>query len=290
MLPLIDLATRLREIAPAISSAWEWVREWLFYILPALSNLILVLLGVLLSLPDLADKIEKTPKYRKTLGVVCLLAGLVGFGFDVGQRRSSDQTNRQLLRDTGSALKKSDDLIDKTTVLVSSTNQMVTNFAILMPKVSALDVQIGDLNRRMEAAKGNPQLIAVLQGQIDTARAQSAAASRQILIGMVQTIVDRIDQRTLQFRMATLPDDLRRETPAEQKAIQVEYQRDMSNIIADADYIRQQLLQGQTLTSDDETQAATFKAAINGDSKSFDGFAAARYLDNLAKRASSQSH
>lgn len=280
----------IRGIVHLVAPAWAWLREWMFYVLPALSNLILVLLGVVLSLPTLAEKIEKTPNYRKALGAVCLLAGLVGFWFDVGQRRSSDQTNRQLLRDTSNALRKSDDLIDKTGVLVSSTNQMVTNFTVLMPQVNTLNSQVVVLNKKLEAAKGNPQLIAVLQGQIDTVRAQSAALSKQMVIGMVPIICGQMSDRAMRYIMSTQIDDLRRETPEQQAEVRIVYERDMAAILADADYLRQQLLQGETLTPEDQAQAAIFKGALSGHFAGFNGMKAAVYLYNLSKRVSPPSH
>lgn len=213
----------IRGIVHLIAPAWAWLREWMFYVLPALSNFILVLLGVVLSLPTLAEKIEKTPSYRKALGAVCLVAGLVGFWFDVSQRHSSDQTSKTLLNDTGKNLQKSDALIDKTSALVSSTNQMVTNFTVLMPQINALNSRVFDLNRKLDAAKGNPQLISVLQSQIDAVRAQAAALSKKQLIDMVPIICGQMSNRALHYIMSTQIDDLRRETPEQQKDIRLTY-------------------------------------------------------------------
>jgi hypothetical protein len=158
-----------------IKDASLWLWGWLIYVLPALSNFILVLLGVLLSLPTLAEKIEKTPKYRIALGIICVIAGTVGFLFDVGQRRSSDQTNRQLLRDTGIALRKTNELIDKTTGLVSSTNEMVSRLGSATDHLANIDKNL-DLAQR----QNKPTLVAALRAEKKTfliTTAQSIAGS-----------------------------------------------------------------------------------------------------------------
>jgi hypothetical protein len=83
---------------------WSWLLEWFPHILPAIVNALLILAGVVMSLPKLAEKIEDTPKYRKCFAVICIGAGLIGFVFDVRARHDSDKTSSQLLGEVGITL------------------------------------------------------------------------------------------------------------------------------------------------------------------------------------------
>jgi len=131
----------------------------------------LVLLGVIMSLPDLATKVEKHPKYRRWFSATCLAAGLIGFVFDVTERRSSDQTNRQLLQDTRATLIKTDDLINKTDRLT-----------VLLPEVAAANQSLADLNSELRAAEGknDPKLVASLQSKLTEAQNLADEKAREL--------------------------------------------------------------------------------------------------------------
>jgi hypothetical protein len=191
MLPTFGLLTLCGDVVLFIKSAWSWLREWLFYILPALSNLVLVLLGIVLSFASLADKIEKTPKYRKALGVVCLAAGLIGFWSDVSQRRSSDQTSRKLLQDLNTSVTTLKDVAEKTNKSVDNTNSLVTSASLEWGQLTSLNANISGLNIKIEEARGDAKLLARLQGEVDTTKEQAAQSVKRTMATLASVITSK---------------------------------------------------------------------------------------------------
>lgn len=104
----------------------QWLKEWSAYLLPAVSNLILVLLGVWMSLPKFAEDVEENATRRKWLAVICLVFGITGFAYDVGQRRSSDITNKKLLQNVGTTLGNTNSLLAKLTELEQTDRSLLT--------------------------------------------------------------------------------------------------------------------------------------------------------------------
>jgi hypothetical protein len=156
-------------------SLWSHVVEWSPDILPAISNLILVLLGIIMSLPVLAENIEKTPRYRKGLAVVCLVFGLTGFIFDVVQRHSTEKTTTQLLGNTSI-------MVGNTNDLVQTTKAMVTTVSVLMPKLNAVQGEIATLEIQIRAAreKHDPKLLADLEAKMKQAKDQADRMTREL--------------------------------------------------------------------------------------------------------------
>jgi hypothetical protein len=142
------------------------------YILPAISNFILVLMGVLLSLPALAERIEKTPKYRIILAVVCLVLGSIGFLYDVIQRRSNDTDMRELIS-------KTRQLVTKEDTLVTNTSQSATSLGVLLTEVTSIDARMAALGVKIDEARGNPRLIAELKADAAALQKQSETVSRK---------------------------------------------------------------------------------------------------------------
>jgi hypothetical protein len=66
------------------------VVTWLVDALPDISNLVLALLGVLMSLPTLAENIEKRRPIRYAVASVCIGLGFAGFIIGANQRRAAD--------------------------------------------------------------------------------------------------------------------------------------------------------------------------------------------------------
>jgi hypothetical protein len=242
-------------------NAWAWLREWLFYILPALSNLILVLLGVILSLPTLAEKIEKTPKYRTALGVICLIAGIVGFWFDVGARRSGDQTNRQLLGNVGKAVNNTNDLVQQTKGLVATVSQMATTtsqmaatVSISVPQLSDMKAYIAAIDRQLKTTH-DPRLIAELQAEKAQTQKQADAASRQLLLAMVPTVVQQMDTIGMTWdgdedKLFERYDDAKRHNPSDSVRIEAEKNRknaELTEAYLDFKGVRQLIVTGNLL-------------------------------------------
>src|ERR1019366_1117790 len=107
-----------------LHAIWFWLREWLPYVLPAVVNALLVILGVVMSLPKLAETIENSPTYRRVLAAICIVAGLVGFYFDVRARHDSERTSTQLLSEVGDALTRTNQLLTQTSSLVTNTSTL----------------------------------------------------------------------------------------------------------------------------------------------------------------------
>jgi hypothetical protein len=152
----------------------ELLTDWGPYFLPALSNLILVLLGVVLSLPSLAERIEETPKYRRALAIVCLISGVVGFAFDVLQRHSGDRQTRQLVNDVSTLVGNTNALAGNTNALAESTTQAVNEIAGLRNQVTAYE-------RSSEIARkqGNQQLAGAFERQAKTAQEAADILTKQ---------------------------------------------------------------------------------------------------------------
>jgi len=283
---------------------WSWLRDWLPYVLPAISNLILVLLGVIMSLPALAEKVEKTPKYRKCLAAICLIAGVIGFIFDVAQRHSSDETNKQLIENVGITLKKTDELVQQTTGMLATTNQMATTVAVYMPQIAEMNSHVAAIDKQLKTTN-DPRLIADLQAQKAEVQKQAAAISKRMSIALVPEIVHQMRDAHSNyldeaFRLYNETDSLTSgpwtpETPqkltekltevkADRLRLDNRYRDELKEMVSTADYLRRQLLQVIPQTDEDKAEEQSFSAAINGDTKSFDVWKATKYLESLAQR------
>jgi hypothetical protein len=125
---------------------WEWVP----YILPAFSNFILVLLGIVLSFATLTERIEKNTKYQKGLAAICLILGLVGLGYEVTERRSNDQATKTLIKDTQTAVQNTNGLVQTTTILVNKTNDVVSRLGSVELLVTALNKWADEEEKRLD--------------------------------------------------------------------------------------------------------------------------------------------
>jgi len=280
---------------------WAWLRDWSPYILPAVSNLILVLLGVIMSLPKLAEAIEDTPKYRKLLATTCLVFGLVGFTFDVGQRRNSDRTNKQLLENVGSALGKTDDLVDKTTGLVSNTNRVVATLGLLQPKIVNLYDRLSTIDARISLAKNenNQALVAVLQTERKSFLTSLLSVGPGI-VGEMQYWAQRWyqDDNSLYYQTqqsySSVPLDI---DPKErsrivqpfidrQNNLRAMYPKQLQPLVTSANYLREELLRGSEQTPQDKKIASTFAKALAGEPYDYlEMKQMANYMDNLVNKA-----
>jgi hypothetical protein len=166
-----------------IHAAWPWLREWVPYVIPAIVNVLLIVLGVVMSLPKLAEKIEDTPKYRKWLAVVCIAAGFVGFYFDVRARHDSERTSSQLLSEVGDALARTNQLLTQTSSLVTNTGTLATFATRAAPQLAVFQTELADLRQRIEAAreKHDPQMIHDLEAKAQAAQLKTDDLSRELL-------------------------------------------------------------------------------------------------------------
>jgi len=197
-----------------------------------------------MSFPALAEKIENTPKYRRSLAIGCMILGFLGIVFDASQKRSGDQQTRQLVANTNT-------LVGSTNNLVTSANQTVTTLGLLMPQVTGLQDQIRTYATNSEIARkqGNERLAAALQTQADLARQQANIVKRQYLINIAPRIGDQ---------MQTAYDDwMQRETSArhqypkgkydpqyfkDSESLAQQYTASLKPTMVNANSVREQLL------------------------------------------------
>jgi DNA-binding protein YbaB len=164
-----------------LHTVWTWLWNWLIYVLPAMSNLILILVGIIMSLPKLAEDIENSPKSRKIFAAVCLVAGLVGFYFQVKRDRDTDIYAHALMEKVDKDLTNTNQELQTTNQLVSSLTVMVTDMVTINGRLSTLDVKI-------DAARGNPDLVHTLQNEIEAAQQQAQDAARRVQIATLQDL------------------------------------------------------------------------------------------------------
>jgi hypothetical protein len=74
------------------------VRLWVADALPDIPNLILVLVGVIMSLPKLAEKIESYKITRYEVSIGCIVLGLWGFVISVNQEAPIDLSDGNIGR------------------------------------------------------------------------------------------------------------------------------------------------------------------------------------------------
>jgi hypothetical protein len=269
-------------------STWSW----LAYILPAGSNLILVFLGVMLSLPKFAQTIEDTPKYKKILAFACLLFAFVGFGFEVSQRRSGDQINKQLLEDTGKALTKTDVVLTQTRALVTSTQEMLSSIGLMQPQLTAtnehverIDAQLNIARKRNDAAQ-----VAALQAE----KQESLTSLLSMTPGVIAALNDKYSQcfgNDIHFENllgTTNPSEDRQPIKKARADKRKECSDSVRPLLKSANYIREEILRripNYIKTEDDEKAALIFERAVAGDFIEYEEIsAAALYLQKLSHK------
>jgi hypothetical protein len=254
--------------------------SWIADALPEFSNFILVLAGLILCIPEWAEWAGKHKVVRYSFAAGCLVLGGVVFVSSYNQQRQETSDMTTLITSTNN-------LVVNTNADVVNTNEMVTAFGILMPQVNALNARMADLDKKIEANKGNPSAIAELQSQLAEAQTQKTNLSRAMAVSMAPGILDQLrqwaekwnndDQRLdVQMRQTIYPTMQSPEPPASlvQEATQLRqsqranlndnYTRQILPILTSANNLREALLQGSQLTESDRSIAAIFDSALSG--------------------------
>jgi hypothetical protein len=288
------LKLRLAEVC-AMPESFHHFAHLFIDALPDISNLILVLVGVIMSLPKLAEKIEEHAIARYSVAIGCISVGLWGFFISVSQRR---QATSQM----GTLVGNVNTLVLNTNTAVTNTNTMVSTFALLMPQVSVLNSRVSDGEKKIEAAKGNPQLIATLQAQAADLREQSERASTRVLLAMVPGIVHEL--KDLASGWYNMLDDTdmtyKRELLGQRHDMMVKVNEEFLGrtlpIMKIADELRTRLLKLLPASSeikDDQTEALVFNRLMAGGRFGEGDFSdyqdlrgVAEYLNQLAARVS----
>jgi hypothetical protein len=109
--------------------------EWLAYYLPEISNLSLAVLGVWMSFPEKAEKIEKNPFSRKLISYTCVVVGVAGFAASMHQKRQADSDMRTLIGNTNTLVSDTSNLIKNTNATVINTNNLALTLSVLVPRL-----------------------------------------------------------------------------------------------------------------------------------------------------------
>lgn len=283
-------------IAPFVwSHIWNQALAWMPYILPAVSNLILVMLGVILSLPTLAEKVEKTPKWRMAVGVICLLAGLIGFAFDVSQRHASDISNKQLLHDTQAEVSNSNDLVKKTKGLMDAMTQMVTTLGLIQPQILAYNDRLSALNSKIESARreNNQAVVASLQNE----KKESLTALLRLAPGITSEMQEYakkwdMDETRLEKQHSDPQSNNSSQSAvsltSEKERLDANNSREVLPLLTSANYLREELFRRFPefqQTSQDKQAASIFAQALGGKPiSSADMGIVARYVTDLVAK------
>ena len=266
----------MHQIVPLLWRAIGWLSDSM----PDISNLILILVGVIMSLPKLAEKIEDHSAARYTLATGCIILGLAGFAASVHQRHQFNSQISQLISD-------SDKLVKDDDALIGNTGNLVTSFGVLMPKLSGLEVHISDLDVKIAAAreKHDPKLIADLQSQAAAAKVQVDGLYRTLLLSLAPGIVSnmqawrdkwdsddrgwvsQLDQIQLNLGHDASPQEIEAaQRPVRQRQTQMDKDHTLAVLpmMTSANYLREQLLRGTELTADDHKNALIFDDILAG--------------------------
>lgn len=272
--------------------------------LPDISNILLAVLGVLMSFPAKAEEIERNPAWRKTIAYSCIVVAIAGFAASTYQRRHFNSQIDTLVTDDDKLVKDSDRLITTTDTLVTDTHTMVTSVGILMPNLNALQTRIADLGVKIAAAKErhDPRLVADLQAQAKAAQSEADKATKKILLAMVQSLVDQLGNGKMKWvdeydnsyhfyyehiehvqREGGSKEEIKKIEDAWDKLkeqINGRHRAQMRDVIANANYLREQALQVLPETNDDKTAGGL----LGGDFEPRDIDKATAYLRRLAGR------
>lgn len=292
-----------------LHSLWTWTKDVFPFWLPAISNIVLVMLGIVMSLPQLADQIEKNKRYRLALALVCVVFGVIGFLSDVSQRYSNDSSTKTLVRDANEELETTKSLLGKTNTLLAWT-------ASADPKLHQLDSQVDVLNKKIEKAQEqhDPKLVAKLQTELRQTQHQADDVSAELLAiatasrtaedlrdwelerQAAQTNVHNVawDEQVVYVRDHHLDgqqaalDKYLRQWRAEWEPRYAKVDQDardrLVKLIGTADLVRKALIPKATPNpAYDRLEEAALSAALNNP-ESLDRVGAATYLDDLVRR------
>jgi hypothetical protein len=255
-----------------LHNSFAQIGPWVVDALPNISNLILLLVGLIFLPPNLAKRIEGNRVILRCLGGLCLVLSLYSFGVSIHQRHQATSEMTALIGDT------------KT--LVTNTNGMVQQFGFLMQQVQTLTSRTADIKIQLLAAKGNPPLVADLKSQLAANEAQQAAARNALLLSMAPGIIDDMkywerkfdnDDKSIISNMQNRVAEAMGASKSQQEFQQLDEEKrklslDMAAIntrqilvlITSADALRQQLLDGSALTQEDNKNAVIFHKVLAG--------------------------
>lgn len=276
---------------------WHCVREWWPYIWPALSNSFFVIAGVLLCFQKVLDMIGQSKRLRGVFAGMCVVAGLIGFVSDVRQRRDSDVEQRQ-------SDVRMQQVISQNSTEVGNTGRILTQLSIVVPQLTAINSKIAAVELNIEAAKGNPVLLARYQVQIRALQEQAQNVQRKTLLAMEPQVANELEvlaqgwaedwdnmKNSIQgSALHSLAPGEADRIAQQMKELPRVYMARSRPVFVSADELRVELLQflppDQALNEEDKSTPIFQNASVGYFSFS-DLFQASDYLNSLAKKVSS---
>jgi len=245
----------------------------LLYALPDISNFVLVTVGIVMSLPKLAERIEINPKTRFSLAAACLLIGLLGFVGSVRERRQADFEMTRLVRNV-------DSLVTSTNTLVKNTNSVLTTVGVLTPQVTILNAQVAEIDARLNEAKARNDFrtVAELQAKADAAQKLADEAAETLSASLLPQVVEQLKAKEAEQSLA--PTD----SASAQQTLTVPNLAALGPLLVSANVVRKQILSGGPQTDEDRREAAVFEDAARGGFSSYNGPREIAYLQRLLDR------
>lgn len=118
-------------------------------VLPDISNILLAVVGVLMSFPKKAQAIEDNPILRRTTATICILFGLAGLLVSAGQRRQFNSQMVTLLGNVQRSLDNTNTLLGQAKDLLGKTNDLLVSNQNLWSEItggkSYIYLEIGDI-------------------------------------------------------------------------------------------------------------------------------------------------
>jgi hypothetical protein len=155
---------------------WTRFKEWLPFFIPALSNFVLVLAGIWMSLPDFATSVEKNRMAKRGFGALCLVFGIVGLIYEATERHHAEQSSQELFQEVKSGL-------DKTDVELRKTDTLLDKMSTVETGVSLVDANINKLNGQLSVAIKARDTVreAQLKKELLDANAAKTALLKQVI-------------------------------------------------------------------------------------------------------------
>lgn len=91
--------------------------------LPDLANILLSVVGVFMSFPKLAERIEEDSRLRITIAVACTLVGVGAFVVSGQQRQQSDSDMKRLLVNTKTSVDETHTVVNQSKIALDSLNE-----------------------------------------------------------------------------------------------------------------------------------------------------------------------
>jgi hypothetical protein len=247
---------------------WSVITDWLGAFLPAFSNLVLVILGIVLSFQKFTERIEGSSRLRRSLVITCFVLGGISFWSDVRERHASRVSSQILLTNVGTTMQGVQSELKKTDALMDDTARLIGSASVTLPKLNDIQMDITTLKTQINQAreKHDPRLIAQLEGKLKQAESQKTIVASQLLaasgLQMSETLRtraidwegrysltrDRIMEQQKRLAMTNKPDH------AEEQRLAIEMQTQLDKLDKDElsaisdeleseSYLRGQILQ-----------------------------------------------